>query len=220
MKLEKFKIILANLQMEIDNKQIELDKRKPKIPLSAPQFKDLFLKIATLIIAKRGIDKEFVIDNENKKIINQLYYYITKSKEFNGDFSKGVLIIGNLGTGKTLIIKTIIEIISLFLNIKFETYHAIALLKFLQNNDDKFLEKRPLFIDDLGKETKSVNNYGTISSPISDLFALRYEFGGWTFATSNFTLEKGLKSHYGETITDRFKEIFNIITLSGESRRK
>lgn len=219
MKLETFKHISANLQHEIDNKQIELDKRKPRIVITPPQFKELFLKIATLIIAKRGISKEFVIDNENKKIINQLYFYITKNKEFKGDLSKGILIIGNLGTGKTLIIKTVIEIISLLLNIKFKEFHAIALLKYLQEDGEKELLKRPLFIDDLGKETKSVNNYGTISNPISDLFALRYEFGGWTFATSNFTLNKGLKSHYGETITDRFKEIFNIITLSGESRR-
>jgi len=82
------------------------------------------------------------------------------------------------------------------------------------------LAKRNLLIDDIGKESKDINDYGTIKNPLIDLISERYDNITWTFGTCNYSKES-LIEFYGETIFDRFVEMFNILKLEGDqSRRK
>jgi len=96
-------------------------------------------------------------------------------------------------------------------------YHSKELAAKLVDNEvliDNL--KRPLFIDDLGKESLEANNFGTKIQPIADLISLRYDLGSMTFVTTNYKMET-LTKFYGITTTDRFKEMFNIMELGGES---
>lgn len=223
MKNNKYKELItakiSNLENEIKTLRDEKKAERPEITLDSSDFGKIFRLTAKANMLKKGTDKDFIIDENNKHVINQLYFYISNSDKFEGDLNKGILLIGKIGTGKTLIMNTIIDMISMFSNKIFTCKHAIELSKIANSEYIEMNKKKPMFVDDIGKESKQSNDYGTVFSPITDLFAMRYNYGAWTFATSNYTLEKGLTGHYGETITDRFKEMFNVFILKGNSRR-
>ena len=90
------------------------------------------------------------------------------------------------------------------------------------------LAKRPLFIDELGREQLEIAAFGNKIRPIADLMALRYNNGARTFFTSNFKLstlsrgrnEKGELIGYGQYIGERIQEMTNIVEMPGESRRE
>lgn len=80
---------------------------------------------------------------------------------------------------------------------------------------------RPLIIDEFGREPKTVQDFGNILRPVSELLSVRSDNGSLTHGTTNFTLETlSSENFYGGMIGDRLKMIFNFITLHGESRRQ
>ena len=99
-------------------------------------------------------------------------------------------------------------------------YHAKILPLEYKTRGIGYFYKRPLFIDDLGKESAITSDWGQKYDTWGDLFAVRYELKSLTFATANYRLDAGFKEIYGEVIIDRMKEHFNIFELTGESLRK
>jgi len=202
--------------------------RRIFINIDKESFINLFKINAKNEMIKRNIDKDFIIDKDNAEVIDNLYYYLIQNNEFkayknnkkiDGDFNKGILLSGEIGTGKTIIISSFCNIIEGLSDKIIEKYHSKQLIKRLNDEqDDEYFNERPLFIDDIGKEAKEIIDYGTRKYPMTDLFSTRYNYGAWTFGTTNYT-EKTLESYYGESITDRFNEIFNLLILKGKSRR-
>jgi DNA replication protein DnaC len=212
--------LINKLKADLRGAKEEMINRRVYLRLSHETFLEAFILIANTQMTKRNNRGEFIIDDENKELINQLYYYLTGRLEFKGDLGKGVFLTGNVGTGKTLIINTIIQIIQELTNKRITVFHAKEVHSRVSKQDDeKYYHKRPLFVDDIGKEPNVVNSFGTKTSPIADLFAARYDLGAWTFATSNHTKPDLIKL-YGESTVDRFREMFNVIPLTGDSRRK
>ena len=90
------------------------------------------------------------------------------------------------------------------------------------------LSRRPLFIDELGREQLEINDFGNRIRPINDLMEARYESGVRTFFTSNFSLDslskgrndKGEMIGYGRYVGERIQEMTNIVTMPGGSRRE
>ena len=211
--------LVGQLKEDLKSEVAKIKSRRIFINISADEFKEIFLLNAKIEMAKRNKDVDFEIDQNNKDVINQLYFYLVGSKEFKGNLNRGIMLSGNVGTGKTMIVNSFISIIQQ-LSVKLVTsMHSKKIAPFLKEKGEDYLNYRPLFIDDLGKETKIVNDYGTVKNTIPDLFAIRYDTGAWTFATNNYSFET-LREFYGETIVDRFKEMFNNLQLIGDSRRK
>ena len=215
---------ISNLIEQNEILKAEAIKKSPArffLDISQEDFMNLFCsKLNYYLSRKHKKDFKFKIDKQNKEIIEQLYFYLYGSEQFKGDLYKGILLIGSLGTGKTTILQSFCEMINDFKIKIISIIHSKKLSSEL--NADKNIieyEKIPLFIDDIGKENRNVNNFGTIINPIPDIFALRSEYGSWTFGTGNYNLNS-YSEFYGETIKERFFELFNIISVSGESRRK
>jgi|GEM_PF-553776 len=54
------------------------------------------------------LSEPFVVDDSNKTIIEQLYYWITGDEaNFDGQIGKGILLIGTYGSGKTLLMNAL-----------------------------------------------------------------------------------------------------------------
>lgn len=211
-----------------DLKHSRIAYRRKYVQITGEEFSQLFKIRLNQQLAKRRKNEEFIIDDNNKTLINELYYYVVGSDKFEGDREKGLMILGNLGSGKTLIMLAFCEVWNDLFRVRVSSISAKLYVQYLlepekfrgfNNNSLPNYEVGTVFIDDIGKESKKVNVYGTEICPIADLLSARYDRGAITFSTGNYTL-KTLKDQYGETVTDRMKEMFNIIVLKGNSRRK
>ena len=96
--------------------------------------------------------------------------------------------------------------------------HAIELAEEIRIKGVIPFARIPLLIQDMGKENNNQNAWGTKINPISNLLALRAEYGSMTFGSTNMT-EKMLEDQYEEFISKRFYEHVNRIFLHGTSRR-
>ena len=133
---------------------------------------------------------------------------------------------GKYGCGKTILLETyallhnhIVKKFSLnsplLLFIK-----AVELQEQIRKQSVNKFVRRPMIIDEFGRESKTIQDYGNVIRPISELLSLRSDLGTLTHGTSNFTLQTlSTEEFYGGMIGDRLKMMFNFITLHGESRR-
>lgn len=214
--------LLNQSQIEL-RKEIDLSKSRRVCidPSLVPEesFR-IILKIeCDKVLAGRNKPPSWEIDKFNESMISSLYLFLIASPEFNGDFTKGIMLAGKIGCGKTVLLKGFCGVIEKLSNKVISKYHAMGLAALIKKEGVDSLLKKIIFIDDLGKEDEIMKDYGTDIRPIQELFSLRYDIGSWTFATTNYK-EKTLKEKYGEQTTERFKEIFNLFELPGESRRK
>ena len=214
------------LKMVTREKEKMRNRRLP-LPLAYSDFRDLFVLFGNSCLFKRNQNRNFIIDDNNESVIEQLYYFITNNPSFSGDLSRGIMLQGKYGCGKTVILETYSMLHNhivikyslrqpLFLFIK-----SLDLQEQIINKSMKAFVQRPLIIDEFGRESKTVQDFGNILRPISELLSIRGDMGTLTHGTTNFTLETlSSAEFYGGMIGDRLKMMFNFIPLSGESRRK
>lgn len=192
-----------------------LQKRIFNVQIMPDVFANLFITAAAKRIYQT--DTSYIIDDENKEAINQLFYYLIDAPQFNGDPIKGILMIGAIGGGKTVLMESFIDVFNEVSGKIASCLNSKDMVETQRIFGYNYLHKRPLFIDDIGKEQTTINTFGTVSKPFEDLINDRYKTGGLTFGTSNLKLED--MPYNGHTI-DRMKQMFNVIVLPGKSRRQ
>ena len=205
----------------------KMQRRRLCLPLSYRDFRELFLSFGTYCLFKRNQNKEFVLDENNEPVIKQFYCYATNNFSFAGDLNKGIMLQGKYGCGKTVILETYSllhnHVVKRFcLNQPLFTFiKSVELQEQIIKQSASVFARRPLIIDEFGREPKTVQDFGNILRPISELLSIRGDMGTLTHGTTNFTLETlSSAEFYGGMIGDRLKMMFNFIPLSGESRRK
>lgn len=182
------------------------------------------------IFAQRGVFRQFEIDKYNKEVIRQLYYYLTGNQEkCEWNINKGIYMMGKVGCGKSVLMYAHLAVQDALTKKMTKSIHAKQLIDVITKDGIDSLKTTPLFIDEMGRENLEMRDYGNIVKPVVDLFAIRYEHGGRTYATSNFTLDTLEASRddrgnikevrYGNFIRTRMDEMFNIVTLPGDNRR-
>lgn len=196
------------------------------LPLAYSEFQSLFCAFGAVCLLNRNQDKNFVVDEYNEPVIKQLYYFATSNPSFTGDLNRGILLQGKYGCGKTVLLETYASLHNHIVRKFSLNYPLLSFIKSVELQEQirkqsvNLFVRKPLIIDEFGRESKTVQDYGNITRPISELLSLRSDTGTLTHGTSNFTL-KTLSSEefYGGMIGDRLKMMFNFITLEGESRR-
>ena len=191
-------------------------------------------------------EKPFVVDDSNAMIYELLCYYFSNDKNFlavaeamevkNPSLEKGIFIAGNFGVGKTWLMRLFMKNqrqVFLLRNAKdiadeFGTNGEDGLLEYVNkhknpSNDSSvfFQPYSGLCIDDLGTEDIKTH-YGNKRNVIGDLLEKRYSrnnTGVYLHATSNLDAEQ-LKDFYGGRVTSRIREVFNLIEMNGNDRRK
>lgn len=155
------------------------------------------------------------------------------------DPRKGLWIWGNIGTGKTTLLRVIDRALTRIHNrtadddfqiTKWITFRTALDLADCYVDDGPLSIRRAagiqrLAIDDVGVEPIAASHYGTPSNVIGELLMRRYELMGrndrlryQTFATTNMAPDE-LAGRYGERVYDRLGEMFNFVQFGGFTRR-
>lgn len=185
--------------------------------------------------------ERYVYDEETKAIITKLINYFNGLEIDGLSTTKGLMIIGEIGSGKT----TLMEIFKNYLHFttspnKFNIVESRDICKEFAKSGFTGIEKytfNPLpnnsgvsvsnptniCIDDFGIESEYSKYYGTETNPVAEVLLDRYkimkQYQKATHIVTNLSIES-MKKKYPDRIMDRFKEMFNIIILESKSKRK
>ncbi len=169
----------------------------------------------------------FVFKTSEKfnQILKALYQYITSP------VWKGLFLFGGYGTGKTLTVKVLSQMLQATAypknftpKLKTATEIIDDYLRSHQNQNEYIVNGLKyadlLIIDDLGaEEIDLVNWFGNKLRPIHSLIEYRYKRGRLTWFTSNYSLEE-LRQKYNDYIIDRLKQMCIFVKYSWQSYRE
>ncbi|WP_255490465.1 ATP-binding protein [Dysgonomonas sp. 511] len=232
-------INLQKRHLETIQKGSEFDLTIPEVCESHAQF---VKRIGDNYMSRefRGFD----VDDYNRKLLTFMLYYFNNCKlaenVFEGEdykIHKNIMLIGEPGTGKTIIMQIFSDYLRLTRNPNF--YHNLSVTQMMNyykinghidrftynENGKNSLEGNPFHVclNDIGLETEKQKSYGTTLETVIDEFLFaRYEIYQQTFMkyhmTSNLTVDE-FQKRFDDRLVDRFKG-FNVIAMTGESRRK
>lgn len=166
----------------------------------------------------------FIFNDVNKHFIMSICYFLANSDRFNDvlglSLSKGLLVAGNTGIGKTETIKAIKDNA---LN-PIAIYSMIEITDFVKKEGDFNLRlgQKIICLDDVGTEQPTVKHYGTEISWFKDFIETYYldkQPFNKLIITTNLTGEE-IEERYGRRVRSRMREMFNQISLKGEDLRK
>lgn len=170
-------------------------------------------------------NKDLIVNEHNKKLISALCFLGSNDHryetELNYSFSKGLLVRGASGLGKTHLVRCIEE----------NQLKPILTLSMLEITDEiknkgefdiQLGDKKIIYLDDVGTEETVVNHYGTkisfFKNFIETIYLRRKNFSELIISTNlNF---KGIEEKYGFRVASRMREMFNVIDIFGEDMRK
>lgn len=203
---------------QIIRNRANLQSYKSVIPMTYETFLSLMKAHGTEILLHRSVSDPFVVDRYNEPIIKQLYLYFTNDPRCAWNLDAGLIFAGKIGCGKSVLMSAFLRISNEFSRRITTSIHSKELSRLIIQRGVDYFVKRPLFIDEIGREESEVKDYGNIVKPVIDLFSLRYENGSRTYATTNFRFDS-LEKFYGEFIRTRMEEMMTFVTVAGESRR-
>lgn len=172
------------------------------------------------VVQMRGNKPE--ITPEIEKIIVEIASIMTSEhRKF------GLMLSGQCGNGKSTMAKAVsntIRILSLAKrydnpNLNVLTISAKEIARMSKEETKRISNRILLSIDDFGNEPAEIQAYGNIWNPLVDLLEYRYDYQLFTIITTNLTPPQ-ISEKYGMRITDRFREMLNIIVFKGKSFRK
>ncbi len=188
----------------------------------------------------KHFEPNYEISEPHKYILNQLLLYFTGNSDFEGSLSKGILLCGSVGSGKTLFLEKVFKTYTSeeltsnsYLPFNFkdiaESYKTEGELAFEQIKAQRHETLRmrtvvsPILIDDLGAGDFVLSNFGNKVNLIDKIIDLRYSiysrFRKLTHATTNLYVSD-FKQHCDERTISRMAEMFNILELQDKDYRK
>jgi DNA replication protein DnaC len=186
--------------------------------------------------------KKFEIDEDNKMLVELLSWYFTNDERFTEtgrSLKKGILIMGNVGTGKTELMaffqknkkccytirhcKKIAEEYLLYSkdsDFTIEGNYSTPIEKPLHDPSVFFQKYIGYCFDDLGTE-ENKNNYGNKKNVMADIVTSIYDKKDFSKFHMTTNLDKTeLERILGTRVTSRMREMFNVFVYNGKDRRK
>lgn len=169
-------------------------------------------------------DVDFIVNEHNKDLITALCYYLSLDPRFETDlgfsFTKGLWVRGNVGLGKTHIVRCAAE----------NNLNPIKVLSMLEVTEDIQAQgscvvnmegRRILYLDDVGTEEPTVVHYGTRISWFKNFIETKYLKGVYNnlIISTNLSFSE-IETNYGNRARSRIAQMFNVINVTGEDMRK
>ncbi len=189
------------------------------IPINKADFADILKLEGNIVLSDRNEFNKankplcFEILPHLKEAVGDLYSY-TIGKQYV--VNTGFCFMGSAGLGKTVLQLSFLNMLVTIGAIK--SYYHINARTFHKIEDKKKYETGVLYIEEFGKNPQIVKDYGTEDKPLVNLLMRRDETNQITFADSNLSFNT-LCDVYGPLLGDRFKKMFNFITIKGNSLR-
>ena len=177
---------------------------------------------------------KYKADAETERLYINGVKYFTGDTSCDWDINKGLYIYGVFGVGKTLFFrvmryylnsygKGIFAVTSDELMAEYAVSGFEAIMKYCASRTHNGYQPKELMIDDLGQGANDVKFYGTHTNVMVEVLQRRYraftDAYQRTFISTNLE-PKEIKELYGEYISSRMQEMFNIILFPGTDKRK
>jgi len=193
------------------------------------------MDIALTVVERigRSINPDFRMIPEIVEFYKELIRYFHADPQFNGELSKGLMLMGPTGTGKTLAMQIMniyrqIDDIKFIMNgrtyrMNYDIVDVNQLVNYFMNNAfdgiEAYCQRYVLCIDDIGTESEHVKYFGNPLDVIGHVIAERYSHRLLTFGTTNFTKDI-LEDKYDDRIISRMYSLFNFIVLKCKDFRR
>jgi DNA replication protein DnaC len=187
--------------------------------------------IAVEYYGKKLVGEDFSLNEPAiREMYQNLFFYFSGSAQTTLDRRKSIMLIGNLGVGKSILMRV--------MNLIFTSFKYVHAKRGIERMFKEFGEvevqknfgydfKGDLLIDDVGTEGAELFLYKNKINLVGQLLLERYDL--WlettyqgkeikTHITTNLSTDT-LGDLYGERNYDRFKEMFNVVVWTGASFR-
>jgi DNA replication protein DnaC len=168
--------------------------------------------------------EQLIVNDDNKALITALCFFVSRDPRFETElkysFSKGLLVRGNVGIGKTHLMKCLSE----------NDLNPIKILSMLEITQEvrengeyqiEYGRNKIIYLDDVGTEEPVVNHYGTkitfFKNFIETMYLREADFAKLVISTNNSASE--IEEKYGFRVRSRIKDMFNIIDVKGQDMR-
>ena len=182
-------------------------------------------------VGKNKFGSKFQLQRSDSKILYQLMAYAIRDAEacqkHKLDLSKGILLIGKVGCGKT-------SLMDLFRILHYREFNYVIhatreIAKEFNISGYEVLNKygkmnKIICFDDLGVES-NIKHFGNDCNTMAEILLSRYDLlkysGILTHATTNLNADE-LEKMYGNRVRSRLREMFNLISFpeSASDKRK
>lgn len=192
----------------------------------------LALQCLTDALKTKGKDpKQYKWTQNHKELFFNLVKYFNNDTSSSFDLTKGILIVGINGVGKTLIMQAFSDwtVIASHRGKNVNKFFMRSCQEISdkartgQSIDEYWTDARNFCFDDLGFE-KGVISFGNRFEPMEDILASSYRVMKTCHATTNLIPTKGedceLLQKYGPRVRSRINAMFNLYHLDGKDYRK
>lgn len=195
-------------------------KKNFRLPLTTQQAFDMLLTAYKAEVVFRR--RKFVEDEATRENVMRLAEFLTSEP---GKF--GFMLVGNCGNGKTTLLYAFQNLLNCLARFGVTDgdcgimiQDAREITELAKNYDRmKNLKRTPMLaIEDMGRESTEVMDFGNVYSPVVDLLEYRYDRQLFTAFTSNLSVDE-LTAKYGKRIADRFREMFAKVVFKNKTYR-
>ena len=189
-----------------------------RIPLEEKQAADMLTAAYKTEVMFRG--RSFIEDDFTMQNIKRIASILTAERP-----KQGIMMCGRCGNGKTTMLYAIRAMVRFLNDIgMFDTKNVGIVVKDAKEinaisrnmSDFSTLKKTELLaVEDMGKESTEIIEFGNVTNPVNDLIEHRYNNQLFTLITTNLTPEE-IKIKYGARIADRFREMLEIVVFNKE----
>lgn len=200
-------------------------------PVPFEQIDPETLKELFINTIQKNFEPNLILTENFEKVLTLIIQYLQKDEDFEKQgysLDKGFIIMGNVGTGKTLLLRAFKAIQGFFhRRVNFApTYQIVSkfsmdgYLMFENTDSISHYLKTPICLDDLGAESTGVH-FGQKVNVIAELIQRRYDIKQSNrpmFGSTNLNKQM-LSEIYGSRIYSRLNEMCNFFVLDGKDFR-